>query len=516
MKILLHSISALCIAMAATACSDSHNDPGGQVTEGNDSQNRLCITVNDGDYDGSRSSQPAGEPLITDVLVMLFTETAENSNIPATLWRVLEARNLSPEDDTPGHHTFDITYGIDPSTAPKRLVVVALANAASQKPLVEPGVDARWNYSDVQQALSTNYDTRTEGTDGFRFTLWGIAQKSIETGVRVQTARISLVRDMSRAQVNLTGDAAGEQGFRLAYALVYNRQNDIYLMPAFASLDETRHNVVAPTVSASPSVTECESYTAMPWSDDSKGWTLYTPEQNILMGGNGDPSDDNQFNRPALIIGGYYRGNHSKVYWYRVDFLDGDGKLLDLLRNHSYNINVKAVNGPGEDTPGEAYRSLTTHVNAEIVEWTDMSMEASFDGSNWIAVPRRVVVDPQAGSETQVQLYTNVDPGYWEAAWAQEGTEYESLEFSPSTGECVSADGNFSVAFPEEFSADDGSAILTVKAVTALPDNVESRSMQLYINVTPKLRLVLPVIQTRATSDKEHGKWGEANVFDEI
>lgn len=504
-----HIILLLAAAVAAVSCSDRG---GGGLTPEDPSADELKLRISlDAGPAPSRADTPeATDCDIRDVLVLLFTETAAGNNTPGTLWRALEARNLGGENGE-ARRWFDVSFGIDPATVPARLVAVAVANAADRLDDIRPGVATGWTYADVVRTLVTDLDTRLE--DASRpvplFTMWGKADRTLDTSLQTQTLHMTLVRDMARVDVSL----AEGLNFAIAHALIYNRNGNIALVPGLDRLGADGHTIALPSLGPDANITECESYTALPYESALAKTSFYTAEQDLLMGGDGDPADSHRFERPALIVGGYYGTNHQKIYWYRVDFRDAAGKILDILRNHAYGVNVKAVNGPGEDTPGEAYRSLTTHVSAEIAVWEDISLDAEFDGPNWLAMPRSVTLGPGADAEGALSFMTNVAPDTWEAAWGAPGADWESLEYKPCAGTLTSAD--FSATFPAATEAD-GSAQLAFKALTALPDETESRSAMLYIKVTPRLRVAVSVVQTRTDAGGMHGPWGEENVFGEI
>ena len=246
---------------------------------------------------------------------------------------------------------------------------------------------------------------------------------------------------------------------------------------------------ISGTKATAPTIPSGNANTATPQCDlTAENPRLYIAETDVLMGGTGEPDDENRLNRPAIIIGGYYRGATEPCY-YRVDFKRGES-LIDVLRNHSYNITVTAVNGPGEETPDAAYNSIVASIDATITTWEDIDNDVAFDGANWIAMPRIAVIGPEEGAETTLSLSSNVNPSLWETVW-------------------TSADDatHFAVTLPEALD-DNNSGTLTVKALTALPEGEQSRTAQLQILVTPRLRLIVNIVQQRGGSDDgQHTGW---------
>ena len=66
----------------------------------------------------------------------------------------------------------------------------------------------------------------------------------------------------------------------------------------------------------------------------------------------------------CLIIGGSYQGNTTS--YYRVDFVDGGGNFLPLLRNHRYLISIIEVVGDGYSTPEMAFETARSNMQATV------------------------------------------------------------------------------------------------------------------------------------------------------
>lgn len=507
MNFSLRFISIILSAFVLAACS-GHDMP--EMPAAEDEPICLRLTVFTSGQPESRAADDDPDTRIDDILVMLFTETSEGSGIPDKLWKALTATNLS-DDLGNGSRTFDVKFAKTDASVPSHLLPVAVANAASRLNDIAGGASLLWGYSDVAQHLTSSISLRD--SDDPLFTFWGIAEKNIDTDIRVQTCRIKMVRDLARITVNLKENVYADKGHRLAGALIYNRNNSIALIPNPENTDKDKIPV-KPTILSTDDVTQCEDIATEAYGDY-KPWTTLIPEQDILMGSaDGDPADDNRFNRPALIVGAYFPSRKDKVYWYRVDFHDSDNKLIDIVRNHHYVINVDAINGPGEDTPEEAYRSQTAHIDAEIIKWEDVSRDVAFDGSSWIAIPSNVFMGGEADAEASVDFSTNVNPDLWELAWGNPGVSPETLAFA--TGTTISSpEFGLSVSCPESLE-DGGKATLHIKTLSPLPDDAESATVCLYINVTPKLRIVINVNRSHDNGDGLHNLWNDRNIYEII
>ncbi len=494
----IHLLTALLLLTTATGCSDSGRHDGSPADTPADSMAvRITVSMPQRQPERSRSMTDADESTVDDLLVMLFTP--DENSLPATLYRVVPASNIqdnlptvdlpvAPTTDNPTtenpttapRYSFDLRIGVDPATTPARLAVVTVANAASRAADISAGM----TYSQVQEALTA----APPGQADTRLTMWGIASTLVDTSLRAQGLSITLLRDRARVTFGVDTERVPASLFSPATMQVMKASSGMLLIP---SIENVSGNVAtAPSLPAGNSTLtpdpSCDLTAASP--------RLYLAEADIRMGGTGEPDDDNRLNRAAIIVGGSYRGATQSCY-YRVDFKGTDGMLIDVLRNHSYNITVTAVNGPGEPTPEEAYHSIVTSIDATITEWEDINNDVAFDGANWIAMPRTAVIGPEEGAEATLSLSTNVDPALWETVWAEEGD----------------AD-NFSVALPATLD-ENGAGTLTVKALTALPDDTDSRTAQLQIYVTPRLRLIVNIIQQRADRSADDTPWYDGGSF---
>lgn len=459
----------------------------------------------------------AAERRIDNVLVMLFEPGDEGR--PGALLMSKTAENLTADAGEGVARRFDVKMSLSSKTDfPDRFRLVALANGAHLASQIE---DMRGKaYSVIRDDLSLWRDEKGEDS-GALFTMWGSAKDPVEKNVRVQNVGMRLLRDMAKITVSLPLDAdgnhsvEGDNGFLLAHALVYNRRGDVSILPDMAALDSPDgsgagkypYGVKAPSVKKDVNektlladLRKDDGYEGELSSTGLTSISLYVPEQDILMGEDASIDDDNAMQRPALIVGGYNGGDTGKLSWYRVDFTgdsdaEGNARLCDILRNHHYRVSVKAVNGPGEETPELAYGTLQTKVDTDIVDWTEVEWDAEFDGANWIAAQREVSVGASAGDIAEIILRSNIPAGDWTFTWGEEDKDLFEASISNESNEADESDRTKVI----------------IKALQDLPAEVESRTAVLTVNVTAKLRFVINVIQTRGEtggdSDDAHDPW---------
>ncbi|MDR1274526.1 MAG: hypothetical protein LBK12_08250, partial [Odoribacteraceae bacterium] len=116
---------------------------------------------------------------------------------------------------------------------------------------------------------------------------------------------------------------------------------------------------------------------------------VYKYKEEIYTFEAGEGKDETLDKNTCLVIGGYYKESGAPTYptdatYYRVDFIKGDGTTyLPLLRNHSYNVVIKSVDGEGEPTAAGAFSNRPVNLLARVLEWEDGGIgDIVFDGQN--------------------------------------------------------------------------------------------------------------------------------------
>ena len=420
---------------------------------------------------------------IVSLSLLLFENAGSDINefIPGSLYTILDT------EETEENYFVARMKVASGNPMPSKLIPVGIANAKDviiASNILENG---NMTYSEICRALEVKFKER----DAISF--WGTGKKMDTTSLFRQDIAMPLVRDWAKYTVNAE---AVESKFQLESTMVWNRTDSYFLMPDLENLDESR-SVIKPSIP--------ENETVMENGNPLMEASAYIPEQDVRMTGDGNPNDGNEGKRPALIVGGLY-GTMTKSTYYRVDFKNDEGKIVDILRNHHYIINITDVLGAGSETPEDAYKTISSNIEAEIVPWTDMNQNALFDGSNWIAAPKTVELGPTAGATACVKFVTNVSTENWQMAWSTGMEKYEDLEFT-SAYSLESPNKWFNVTIPANDTSKDTDVTITVQALQVIPEDIESRQMQLYINVTPRLRVVLTVRQKPKSSDIDDSDW---------
>lgn len=456
------AITAFVTALTLAGCS-SDRDGSPSSTAADDIDLRITVTL---PSQGGRAMDDADESTVDDILVLLFTPDATGK--PATLFTALAGSNVAA--DGAGGYSFDTRVGVTPGVTPASLSAVAIANGASR--LDDALAACGQSYTSVSASLTSPAPASTDT----RLTLWGLGDRLIDTSLRAQALRMTLLRDRARVEA-VTDESLPTSTFTLTSLRVFKPSSLIALLPALANVNGTK--ATAATIPAGS-----VALATAPVAESPAPMRLYTAESDIAGQGT------------AMVVGGHYASSPVETF-YRVDFADADGNKLEaLLRNHRYRVNITAVYGPGDATPEEAYNATRTSVTATVTEWDDSSLDMEFDGTSWIAMPRTATIGPAAGDQATLTFLTNVDPSGWTVEWADESDQ-----------------ANFSVTLPEELD-DTNEASLTITALTPLPTGMDSRTTQLRIQVTPRLGVVISVVQTGSstTDTTGHNPWDDQGI----
>ena len=247
--------------------------------------------------------------------------------------------------------------------------------------------------SNVKMTLPAAGWNATSGTAGYRhIPMWGVKEGvTIDENLSLRgSGAVKVSRMVARVNVSLDEDVEGST-FRLTSAYLYNYNTQARVIPDRANGNWTADIPYAtlPTVPAQQITEGPIHYPTMTTAGRSLVNTIYLFEaaRGVPFGS----AEGDFMKNTCLVIGGHYGGSDRETF-YRVDFTLKDAQTgtvsyLDILRNHSYNITVKAVNGPGKDDREEAFNSVPENIATVIVRWNDQNMNnIVFDGVNMLAV----------------------------------------------------------------------------------------------------------------------------------
>ena len=277
-------------------------------------------------------------------------------------------------------------------------------------------------YNEVQERLNETGITTAMYSSGGSIVMWGELPYE-EINSSNSNFSIYLVRSVARIDVgtgatsydpqNMQATWGGLANFILEGVYVY-KPNDAYsFIPIAANFDDTEKKAVNPspigTKSASPLYYDVNGGIALVRH-------IYVPEADVKMGSSGTSGDSNHTNRMAIVVKGSYNGNISS--YYRLDFINNEKALTNVLRNHLYQFNIKSVSGNGYSNPDDAYKSLATNMDVEVLEWNDGAIgEIIFDAQYMLGVNKPTFTFPkhqQTALDTDNKLVITTDvPEGW-------------------------------------------------------------------------------------------------------
>ena len=217
--------------------------------------------------------------------------------------------------------------------------------------------------------------------------MWGMSEDVdiTETTTSLSATPIPVVRMLSRVSIDASAVATT---FELTSVHVYNYETKGHLVPDLAAANWNGAKALNPTVPASsnrwgnPALTGTAItpliYTGTEITGNKCIGEIYLHESKNLDAA-GDPIG--YLDRTCLVIGGIY-GSDTQPTYYRVDFASLSGAVwtyFDLLRNHSYVVEITTVSDSGLYDPDDAFKSVTVNMEVNVTDWTDVNMNHELD-----------------------------------------------------------------------------------------------------------------------------------------
>lgn len=543
--------------LMAGGCSGDRGEVRGPEADGDGNGNvTVRLTLRMGAPEAGAHTRAAGadhvENRITDAAVLLFTPSVASScdafaTTPDRFYRLVTVKDeditrpATADGDAAYDVEFTVKLGVD-AEAPDYLLPVLVANAAS---LTLPEDAAGKSYDEIRQYCNRTLTPAAPGTaTPDKMTFWGIARTGtgkaglIDRSAKVSEIRMDLLRDMARVNVSLADEVTN---FRITDICVSKVSSGAAMVPDLSKVtrDEDYLPVLVPRMK-SPSLPSDATVSDSGWggevaegtvstmarwhwgagvvSADGRSITdrVYIPESEVRFGKeDADPGDENRLKRAAVLIGGRY-GSSQTTTWYRVDFArrvkpaaaEGSeesepvSELMDVLRNHSYNIVITSVLGPGEDTPQKAYETIQANIRADIIDWTNIDTYIVFDGVHWLSVAtKELMIAGAEGSGADIHVASDIPADEWRFQWETIPESNEDVQVLTEFTEAVSAGCDiFSVTRPEGNVLDGGD--LSFKALQALPEGQEPRARRLRLRVSTRLEVEINVTQGPLAGDE--------------
>lgn len=448
----------LTAVMALAACSDWINEPVEPCPQPADKSPELIpiylhleIHTPSGKKSyPTRSPETERENRIDHLRALLFRTDANGD--PTTLIMCMKPFSLHQDPNQPNLYKADFNELAPDTIGSRSIRVVLLANAGPVGQLFDPEVGApgTYTYSQLKSTLHsilTSPDTDLSqpipapipSDEETPLLMWAMPHDLIEVRHGVDaTLEACMMRDVARVDVRVEERLHTSETFVMRSVYIYKPSTSICHIPDDVTVAETLDDFGHPYMYAHTPTLDGANDVWYRWDyeeqvDDNGVFEAkcYIPEGETVMAGRnngaGKPFDVNHTNRPAVIVGGYYNASKTMSY-YRIDFCNGEGKLVDILRNHLYDIHVRSVLGPGEPTPDEAYESNKISLVAEITDWCMVDNDVMFEGAEWITVSKRVLhFTGNAGAGNTFVVNSSIPVEEWEFALGEDDFSYSSL-----------------------------------------------------------------------------------------
>lgn len=263
--------------------------------------------------------------------------------------------------------------------------------------------------------------------------MWGEIPTTTVNSSLTAPINTILVRMLAKINVTLTS-ASAKASFKLKNIRLYN-YNDRGQVAANTSTWTGTPSVPASAQKPAVPISSPLLYTAMTTADVACTNEIYTFE--AVKG-----TAATHLNNTCLVVGGRYTGDAADSY-YRIDFANTSGSTttyLDLLRNHSYEVNISGVSSSGLPTPDEAFKSRTVKIQADILAWNDGGMsDVVSDGQHKLQVSKGEFTFTReartaSSSDNTLSITTDVPAG-WEVLQITDASNNDvNIDTNPSAG----------------------------------------------------------------------------------
>ncbi|MBF0647212.1 BACON domain-containing protein [Dysgonomonas sp. GY75] len=266
--------------------------------------------------------------------------------------------------------------------------------------------------------------------------MWGESQTvRINSSFTALESPVFLLRMVAKINVQLDKSVQGlANRFKLKSVRVYNTNANGAIVPDPNVITKGTDNkpfVTGATLAATPRSWAGPLVYDNDFSEENISMlnTIYTFETM-------PPTDKNRSKATGLVIGGWYENDTRETY-YRVDFLNNDKSFRSILRNYQYLVNIIDVNGPGHNTPEEAWEGIGVNMDVEILDWNDSGMnDIVFDGQNYLSVDKNNILFSKDASTEGSAGILNVITDYVRNTANSSGWKVMSIEsVEPATGD---------------------------------------------------------------------------------
>lgn len=355
------------------------------------------------------------ECTVNDVYVFFFRVAS------GTVYDVVKGTDVTTGADA-SKKSFQATLMVD-GTVQDKFDTYVVANIESFMMGKDKSEFVGKSYAELQALLKKESIAGKLHNTAGALVMWGKADAQFPSTSSSENITVPMIRTLARVDVGVGVGGAWNGNdingkaipFQLKEVHIYKPNNAYSFMPLTDKYDATNKKVTAHSAIGSAQA-DALKY------DLASGYHLtreiYIPESDVRMATDATPADANHTNRCAIVVGGFFNGSTTMTY-YRIDFNDNGKprKLIDVLRNHRYLVNIVSATGLGLPTADEAYKTiiLNANIDVEITEWSDLSQDVIFDGDNWIYIQKKTFTLPgSAGAWGNLVVGSNLPTESWQ------------------------------------------------------------------------------------------------------
>lgn len=411
-----------------------HKEPL-ELRSGNDTLITLSVRVPAENTPGTRAMTDANESAVATMDIFLFKTSTDGGGFV----HHTTASQVTIGNDNKGTFSVQLPIGT--------YDMVLIANARSQCTTALASLTAASTRTSLQQALTvTNTGKwKADDNDYTPIPMWGQVTPAIITeGCKIEG--INLTRMLSR--INVT-PAQNLTNFTLTHVYLYHHFTEGFIIPQDNDWALVGGKPTASDPSLAPAWTHSSAAPLEYTGAEAAGQCvneIYTFEAPAA-----DLTDDSK--NTFLVIGGKYGTDISSTF-YRIDLAaDQSGTLthLPLLRNHKYEIFIRAVTGSGAATYSDAASAPAYNLKSELVVIDEGDMQYFVYDDHYFlgADDREMEVDHNAGQHT-FEVRTDHPQG-WRAVVSGSATEVTALTGgwltidAPANGGTGTSDLNYTV-----------------------------------------------------------------------
>ena len=372
--------------LAFSSCVDEEMIP--QVNDGEDVNVSLNLYLPNPSQVTTRAITSAEEAKVEVLKILVFDQRGN----------YMEERSISSVQVADAEQAVDenggalISKKISMKTTNENLSIVVLANVVNEGEANDgtlttiPAINNETKNAYLARlAYEVNNKWNASSTENYRrFPMWG----EYSGAITAEPIVIDLLRALARINVSFSESASSK--FTLTSVQVNNSLTNGLIVPTSSLKDK---NVTKPTLPASPNVNSSLIYDGDAVSNNTCINEIYIPEAAIS-------TSSTSYDGVYLTIAGTIGGVDKLYRVYMTKSGKADGEALDILRNHTYKVNVSKV-GNGEND-----------ITVEIEEMSDVYMRSPYEQNTLTVSSNLFYFNPNQQAPATLNITTTW--GSWE------------------------------------------------------------------------------------------------------